>query len=72
MSYAKPLTPTFRKEINDSINKQLIELNFSTSFRDDEMNAAQESGLNHLLDMFTAIKQQVLLKRALSENKKMR
>lgn len=45
---------------------------FSTSFRDDEMSAAQENDLNHLLDMFTTIKQQVLLKRALSENKKIR
>jgi len=27
MSYVKPLTPTFRKEINNSIDKQLIELN---------------------------------------------
>ena len=43
---------------------------FSTSFRDDEMSVAQESGLNHLLDMFTAIKQQILLRRALSENKR--
>ena len=43
---------------------------FSTSFRDDEMSAAQESDLNHLFDMFTAIKQQVLLRRALSENKR--
>lgn len=43
---------------------------FSTSFRDDEMSVAQESDLNHLLDMFTAIKQQVLLRRALSENKR--
>ena len=43
---------------------------FFTSFIDDEMNAAQESDLNHLLDMFTAIKQQVLLRRAFSENKR--
>ena len=43
---------------------------FSTSFRDDKMSAEQESGLNHLLDMFTAIKQQVLLRRVLSENKR--
>ena len=43
---------------------------FSTSFRDDEMSAAQKSDLDHLLDMFTAIKQQVLLRRVLSENKK--
>lgn len=43
---------------------------FSTSFRDDEMSAAQESDLNHLLDMFTAIKQQILLRRILSENKR--
>ena len=27
MSCTKPLTPTFRKEINDSINEQLTELN---------------------------------------------
>lgn len=43
---------------------------FSTSFRDDEMSATQESDLNHLLDIFTAIKQQVLLRKALSENKR--
>lgn len=43
---------------------------FSTSFRDDEMSATQESDLSHLLDIYTAIKQQVLLRRALSENKR--
>lgn len=43
---------------------------FSTSFRDDEMSAVQENDLNHLLDIYTAIKQQVLLRRALSENKR--
>ena len=43
---------------------------FSTSFRDDEMSVGQENSLNHLLDMFTAIKQQVLLRRALSKNKR--
>ena len=43
---------------------------FFTSFRDDEMSAEQESALNHLLDMFTAIKQQLLLRRVLSENKR--
>lgn len=43
---------------------------FSTSFRDDEMSATQESDLSHLLDIYIAIKQQVLLRRALSENKR--
>lgn len=56
------------EEENDT--KKTNKTMFSTSFRDDEMNAAQESDLSHLLDIYTAIKQQVLLRRALRKNKR--
>lgn len=38
---------------------------FATSFRGSNLTGDEESALNHLLDMMTGIKQQVLFRRAL-------
>lgn len=44
----------------------MIDFRFGTSFRDNLTNE-EEAALDHLLDMMTAIKQQILLRRAMKE-----
>ena len=44
----------------------MIDSRFETSFRND-LSAEEETALDHLLDMMTAIKQQILLRRVMKE-----
>ena len=44
----------------------MIDFKFGTSFRNN-LADEEEAALNHLLDMMTAIKQQILLRRAMKE-----
>ena len=44
----------------------MIDSRFETSFRND-LSAEEEAALDHLLDMMTVIKQQILLRRAMKE-----
>ena len=44
----------------------MIDFRFGTSFRNNLTNE-EEAALDHLLDMMTAIKQQILLRRAIKE-----
>ena len=44
----------------------MIDFRFGTSFRND-LSAEEEAALDHLLNMMTAIKQQILLRRAMKE-----
>ena len=41
----------------------------ATSFRGSDLTEEEESALDHLLDMMTAVKQQVLLRKALHNEK---
>ena len=44
----------------------MIDFGFGTAFRNN-LSAEEETALDHLLDMMTAIKQQILLRRAMKE-----
>lgn len=44
----------------------MIDLRFGTAFRNN-LTDEEEDALNHLLDMMTAIRQQILLRRAMKE-----
>ena len=44
----------------------MIDFRFGTAFRNN-LTDEEETALNRLLDMMTAIKQQILLKRAMKE-----
>lgn len=44
----------------------MIDSRFETSFRND-LSAEEEDALDHLLNMMTAIRQQILLRRAMKE-----
>lgn len=44
----------------------MIDFRFGTSFRNN-LTDEEEAALDHLLDMMTAIKQQILLRRAIKE-----
>ena len=44
----------------------MIDFRFGTSFRND-LSTEEETALDHLLEMMTAIKQQILLRRAVKE-----
>ena len=41
----------------------------ATAFRGSDLTEKEESALDHLLDMMTAVKQQVLLRKALHNEK---
>lgn len=44
----------------------MIDFRFGTAFRNN-LNDEEEAALDHLLDMMTVIKQQILLRRAMKE-----
>jgi len=44
----------------------MIDFGFGTAFRNN-LTDKEEAALDHLLDMMTAIKQQILLRRAMKE-----
>lgn len=44
----------------------MIDSRFGTSFRND-LSAEEETAMEHLLDMMTAIKQQILLRMAMKK-----
>lgn len=44
----------------------MINLGFGTAFRNN-LTDEEEAALDHLLDMMTAVKQQILLRRAMKE-----
>lgn len=48
----------------------LLELIFATAFRGNDLTDDEEFALYHLLDMMTAVKQQVLLRKALYKEDK--
>jgi len=62
------------REILIAIVKELQNLEdntpmIATSFRGSDLTEEEESALDHLFDMMTAIKQQVLLRKALHNEK---
>lgn len=59
----KKTTKTLEFDLDDTLEDNASM--FATSFRGSNLTSDEESALNHLLDMMTGIKQQVLFRRAL-------
>lgn len=59
----KKINETLEFELNDGLKDNTS--TFATSFRESNLTDDEDSALNHLLDMMTGIKQQVLFRKAL-------